>query len=419
MPTDTPSPRPRSRQSLWPTREGLGWLALGVVLLMQGYLRGVNLVALIACLLLALWCLNLIWVVVMFRLSRQGLRRRVDGPVFAGEPFDVNLEVHNPLRRSQPGLRLIDEGSHHRFDWFVPMLRPGAQLQRTFLATLPRRGRYYWPALALRTGYPFGLISRTLRLDLGDSTVVLPHLGQLHRARLQRWLAEQAQPSASMRRPIRRHSAAQTEFYGLREFRTGDSPRWIHWRTSAHVGELMVREFVEPPLDNLTVILEPWVPEATEDLLQRAQRPLEGPHDPRLPLALLEKAISLAATICWEWSLMPGATLGVGIADRKSTALVTESGLRRALRPLERLALVEGTTKPHAAELLAELQKEHLPAGPVLLISTHASDLHHELAAGLNRPVTALSVADGLVDEFFEWQVRGAKRISQPASAGE
>jgi uncharacterized protein (DUF58 family) len=404
---------------MWPTREGLGWLALATVLLVQGYLRGVNLVALIACLLIALWFLNLFWVVGMFRLGRQRLQRRVEGPVFAGEPFEVMLEAGNPLRRSQPGLRLIDEGSHHRFDWFLPMLRPGTQVRRTFQATLPRRGRYYWPALVLRTGYPFGLITRTLRLNLGDSTVVLPHLGSLQRSRLQRWLLEHAQPSASMRRPIRRHSAAQTEFYGLREFRTGDSPRWIHWRTTARVGELMVREFVEPPLDNLTVVLEPWMPEPTEDLLERAQRPLEGAHDPRPPLALLEKAISLAATICWEWSLMPGSTLGVGIADRKCSALVTESGIRRGLRPLERLALVEGTTKPNAAEMLAELRKEHLPAGPVLVVSTHATDLHHELAAGLGRPVAALNVADDFVDDFFEWKVRAPIRPRHPADVVE
>jgi uncharacterized protein (DUF58 family) len=419
MPTKSTAPRLKRSQWIRPTREGFAWLALAAVLIIQGYLRGVNLVALIACLLFALFLVNLVWVLVVVRLRRQAVRRRIDGPVFAGEPFDVTFEVNNPLQRSQPGLRLIDQGSHHRFDWFMPMLRPGVQLRRTFTAILPRRGRYYWPALMLRTGYPFGLVQRVLRFDTGDSTIVLPHLGQLHRARLQRWLLEHAQPSASMRRPIRRHSAAQTEFYGLREFRTGDSPRWIHWRTTARVGELMVREFVEPPLDNLTVILEPWTPEPTEDLLARALRPLEGPRDPRPPLALLEKAISLAATICWEWSLMPGSTLGLGLADRKSSALVTESGMRRALGPLERLALVEGVTKPRLAELIAELRKQPLPAGPVVVITTHATELDHALAAGLGRPVVALNVADTLVDEFFEWNVRPAQRPVPAVAAKE
>src|SRR5262245_47118153 len=177
MAADVPVYRTRSRQWLRPTREGMLWLGLASVLIIQGYLRGVNLVALMACLLFALWILNLVWVIVMFRLGRVSLRRRVDGPVFAGEPFDVTFEVGNPLHRSQPGLRLMDQGSHHRFDWFIPMLRPGMQVRQTFTATLPRRGRYYWPPQLLRTGYPFGLVSRTLRRDTGESTVVLPHLG--------------------------------------------------------------------------------------------------------------------------------------------------------------------------------------------------------------------------------------------------
>ena len=49
----------------------------------------------------------------------------------------------------------------------------------------------------------------------------------------------------------RRHPAAQTDFHGLRTFQPADSPRWIHWRTSARRGELMVKEFEETPTDNL------------------------------------------------------------------------------------------------------------------------------------------------------------------------
>ena len=37
-----------------------------------------------------------------------------------------------------------------------------------------------------------------------------------------------------------------TDLYGVREFRSGDALRRIHWRTSARRGQLVVREF-EPP----------------------------------------------------------------------------------------------------------------------------------------------------------------------------
>src|SRR5262249_49364986 len=66
-----------------------------------------------------------------------------------------------------------------------------------------------------------------------------------------------APPSPRRRRRPRRHPTAQAEFHGLRAFRSGDSPRWIHWRTSARCGELMVREFEDVPPDHLVLVVEP------------------------------------------------------------------------------------------------------------------------------------------------------------------
>jgi uncharacterized protein (DUF58 family) len=407
------------RQVLLPTREGLMWIALGGVLLVLGYLRGLNLVALIACLLIALWIINVVWTTLWYRLRKLRLSRRVQGPVFAGERFPVTLELGNPTHRHQPGLRLIDRGTHHGYEWFVSTLRAREHGHATYEATLPRRGRYWWPELTVRTGYPFGLIQRLLRVDMGDATVVLPPLGQLHRGRLQRLLLERPDASQSSRRPVRRHAAAQTEFYGLREFRTGDSPRWIHWRTTARVGELMVREFVEPPLDNITVILEPWLPEPVEDLLRKSRVRRYGQADVKAQnaaraLEMLECAVSLAATILWEWAAMPGARLALGVADRRSSAQTIETGLGRVLPLLETLALVEGTPKPRPAELAGLLQKESLPPGPIVLVTTHATGLEAALAQGLGRPVTTLNVSHEGVNSFFAAVAAPSRRSREP-----
>ena len=67
--------------------------------------------------------------------------------------------------------------------------------------------------------------------------------------------------------------------HGLRQFRAGDSPRWIHWRTTARRGELMIREFEDMPNDHLVLIVDPG----------------ERDHP------VLERLLSLAATICWDW----------------------------------------------------------------------------------------------------------------------
>src|SRR5439155_16399434 len=127
----------------------------------------------------------------------------------------------------------------------------------------------------LTTGYPLALVQLTRRLGQAADLIVFPKLGQLQRGRLRRFLAQHSPSLGQARAFPRRHPGAQTEFHGLRTFRPGDSPRWIHWRTSARRGELMVREFEDTPNDHLVLVVEP------------------GPADNRP----LERLLSLAATI--------------------------------------------------------------------------------------------------------------------------
>lgn len=61
-----------------------------------------------------------------------------------------------------------------------------------------------------------------------------------------------------------------TDLYGVREYRSGDSLRRIHWKTSARRGQLVVREFEPPGIKVLALLLdrEPASP-ATADQLAR------------------------------------------------------------------------------------------------------------------------------------------------------
>src|SRR5690606_3018218 len=45
-------------------------------------------------------------------------------------------------------------------------------------------------------------------------------------------------------------------FHALREYVPGDDLRHVHWRTSAHVGQLMVRQHVETSLPRIVVLVD-------------------------------------------------------------------------------------------------------------------------------------------------------------------
>lgn len=402
VPADSRLPVASPQSRVWPSLEGIAWLVVTGLLLSQAWIRGINLVALIGCFLAALWLLNLLWVAGRRRLKELRLQRRIDGPVFARQPFTVTLGLENPTNRGQPGLRVVDRGSHHGHVWFVPLLRPKSRQISRYQAMLPRRGRYRWPALVLSTGYPFGLARRVLTYTLPQETIVLPQLGRLHRGRLRQLLQSQPPGITLPRRPLCRHPVAQAEFYGLREFRTGDSPRWIHWRTTARVGELMVREFEEPPLDNLVLILDPWLPPARESEVwtrDREEDDLLPSITPYSSLAL-ELAVRLAATVCWEWCRNPGARLALAIAGPRPVVQVAETGMNHVIPLLESLALVRGHPQPDLSRLITLLTQTPLPAGPVLLVSTRSAGWDRALADALHRLVTLLDVSQPLAEVF-------------------
>ncbi len=180
----------------------------------------------------------------------------------------------------------------------------------------------------------------------------------------------------------------------------------------------MVREFEEAPTDNLVLILEPWAPESErvrewesgrvgqyKSDSAAAERPpraaLSLSHSPTL--SLLEQAVSLAATICWEWCRQRGDRLVLAIASHRPIILDGATSREHAVRLLERLALVRGVSTVDADGLLEELGGADLPVGPVLLVTTQSESMLAEtVAARLHRRVTTLDAVSAEREDYYE-----------------
>lgn len=375
-------------------RQGRYWLLAVVGLLAIGWLKHINLLLLLAYLMLVLWGLN--FLLAGRRLLRLEVRRRIAGPLFAQAPFAVDIEVYNPERRPFHGFLMQDRGPAADADWFLVQLRSHetAHLKRQVM--LPRRGAHLWMSVTAASAYPFGLVQRTLPLTPAETVYVLPRLGQLQRGRLRRFLSHTAPLADCLRTVPRPAPVAHADFHGLRPFRTGDSPRWIHWRTSARRGDLMVREYEDATTDNLVIILDPHCPAAMPELAATA-RPWN--HDPTF---LLERAVSLTATICWEWCRQKGDRFVLAIAGAKPVVWAGVTGRDLAVQMLEALAVQHGTEEADLDALLAELLRKPLPPGPVLLVTTRASDLSQRLRQRLHRPVASLHAAEVDDLDFYE-----------------
>jgi len=171
-----------------------------------------------------------------------------------------------------------------------------------------------------------GLANTVRDIHLPQELLVVPRLGVLQRGVLRHWLSQHCPTQGAVRAAARRQPTAQLEFHGLRTFRAGDSPRHIHWRTTARRGELMVREFEDLPNDNLILLVDPWTPAIAAP----------GTNTD------LERLLSLAATIVWEWCRQKGDDLALAIAGMPSALHHGISGRELALAMLQSLARVQG-----------------------------------------------------------------------------
>ena len=103
----------------------------------------------------------------------------------------------------------------------------------------------------VEAGDPAGMFRDRGRLPDRELGLVLPRFAPLAARPRQRELeAAAAAPRAG----------AGSELFGVREYQPGDSPRRVHWRLSARLGELVVREFEPPGLRTLLLVLDPEPP---------------------------------------------------------------------------------------------------------------------------------------------------------------
>jgi uncharacterized protein (DUF58 family) len=354
------------------TREGGYWLLIAAVVLGIGYFKSINLLLLLGYLLLLIAAFNAM--LAGRRLHRLRARRRIAAPAFVGSPCVVEVQIDNPHRRGVPAVRVEDHGPDHALAWFIDRLEGRGESCLHGEVVLPRRGRYAWEPVTVVSGYPFGLSQRRVLLAPGEEVIVLPRLGWLHRGRLRRYLrGADPQRDRTRQRP-QRHPGAQAEFHGLRSYRTGDSPRLIHWRTSARCGELMVREFEDLPGENLLLVFDPTLPPGCDPLV-------------------FESAVSLAATICWEWGRHTGERLLLAVGGLQPALLDGLATPRHVRRALESLAVQEPTAATDARGLLACLQTGRLPSAAVLVVGIGANRLARMLEQKLRRPVAYLNAA--------------------------
>lgn len=364
--------KPSSAGRLRLTSEGLAWFATTAVLGGLGWFKSLNLLLLLAYMMLALLVIN----GVLAR-SRSRHIRAVQvalPPIFAGESVRTCVTLHNKGNHS---ISATTSNTEAQWNAEVP---PEGSIECRGVRRFPKRGRFPGPILTCGTAFPFGFL-RAEREERTDEVIVLPALGRVEADGLRRWLLRQAGFEGRSRKLLRRVTTDLADVRGVRPYRSGDSIRAIHWRTSARRREVMVREYDAAPSPDLLVVVEPWLPAEATDT-DRAR---------------LEAALSLAATIvnCWSRDFETRVALVVAIPNQHASLEAShrgETGLRDLLVPL---ADVHGTHETVTFPA-AVLGRTAAKSARIVVSSRPDSNLSARLGRSLRKPFVALDPSQNL-----------------------
>ncbi len=204
--------------------------------------------------------------------------------VHVGDDCQVRLEMANPGRVRTPVLRLADDisfttrrstSSFQSPELLVAPVRTDEGLTVAYRLPTEERGQVKVGPLAVTVTDPLGMSARRFQLGGQAEALVYPAMYPIG--------PPPRLPGSSFD-AVRRSPMAQSgeELYGLRPFQRGDDPRRIHWRSSAHHDELIVRQYEEFSHTHTTVLLD----------TRSAQLDTEA------GLERFEAMVSAAASIC-------------------------------------------------------------------------------------------------------------------------
>jgi uncharacterized protein (DUF58 family) len=312
-----------------------GALALGALLFGIEELYALAAASVVLIVVARIWVASTRWDVRVIRHVRPAR-------VPAGMASRVELAVANHATRRSPVLAAKDpfDGGRRWARFLIAPLDPGEVRWAAYSLPTAKRGVFELGPLELELCDPFGLSRVTTIGSPISSLTVHPRVDPIRSRQVP------AEPDLDMRVPLPVVGRVGDEFYGLREYRTGDDLRRVHWASTARMDQLMIRQPENLLQGRVTVAVD----------LRAAV------HD----ATTLEASLSAAASI-----------IMAAIRNRIHVRLVTTAGVdsgfgATAAHGAALLDLLAGAELKAGASLLEDL---HVGpgAGPLTLITTHAA----------------------------------------------
>ncbi len=269
------------------TREGYFYIG-GIILISLAALNtGNNLLFLILASLIAIILMS--GILSSITLSGVAMRLQLPEHIFAGQPIRASVELQNEkltlpsfsLRveavtpKNSPPAALLETPI------YFPYLPKRGRVHQTVPISFPARGVYRQDAFRIVTRFPFGFLQKAHRVDLRTEALVYPSVEPTREFFEILPGLQGAMESLAKGRG--------QDLYALRDYVPTDSARHVHWKASARLGSLMVREFTREDETRILLVLDPHIFSALSD------------EAPRAAADRFERAVTLCASIAWHF----------------------------------------------------------------------------------------------------------------------
>lgn len=282
-----------------------GWIYVGSILLISlaALNTGNNLLFLILASLIAIILMSGI----LSSISLTGLTMRLELPqhIFAGQSVRALIELENE-KLTLPSFSLRVEGAKDEHPGaaavldtpiYFPYLPKKARAQQSVPITFARRGAYRQDAFRIVTRFPFGFLQKARRVELPTEALVYPTVEPTQ---------ELFDVMGGLQGALESMSKGRgQDLYALRDYLPTDSARHVHWKASARLGSLMVREFTREDDCRVLLVLDPHM-------------------DPHSAADRFERAVTLCAGIAWQ------------LFERNARLQFRTAGMETELAPAQR-----------------------------------------------------------------------------------
>ncbi|MFD9741625.1 DUF58 domain-containing protein [Umezawaea sp. NPDC059074] len=365
------------------TTRGVALIVCGIALFAAGSLLGHQLVQALGGAALA--------VVVGAALLAAG-RLRVDvereihpDRVEAGTTALARVVVRNPGSRRIPGFAARDPWPGGFETVRVRSLASGTTASHSYELPTERRGKVPIGPMTLLRDDALGLVRN--RITVGPVTDL-----HVHPKVRQALVSADGRAHQHHEGPVRTTSMrGSADLRALRDYVVGDEPRHVHWKASARLGKLVVRDMVDPDEPGFTVLLDDRVgaltPEAFEEAVEVAASLAHAS-------ALTGERTRLCTTAGLDVDTAGGVPAGLRLLD-----FLCEVGQAESTGPVDRLVSTGQV------------------GGTLVFVSggTAASDLR-DLSA-LSRCARGITVIDVAGNEYVD-AVAGVPRIGAATAIG-